>query len=284
LAAPRAARAGEAAGDAIAEAAPLDWTLRADQAFWVRFPGGLRAGLKKGDEVQAEAATGLTTDGLLDFLAVPPKSRLWARVLAASDDGEVRTLRLVFYKLRPAGGRVYPILGAATALAAVPAADLTRVSSGGTLVAGVPLPAAEGKKRRGKDLILDDDARLRVRMIDPVLLAEASSWWRAGAGLWLKTSSDAAGRRRFQVTHVVAGRSAAAQGVKVNDIIDAVGGRGAERMDFEEALDALYGPPGSTVKISVARSGGSQVLELTRGVKVAAKGAPALLPLPFETR
>ena len=284
LAAARAARDDAAARDSVAETAPLDWTLRADQAFWVRFPGGLPAGLKKGDEVAAEAATGLTTDGALDFLAVPPKSRLWARVLSASDDGAVRTLRLVFYKLRPAGGHVYPILGAAVALAAVPFADAARVSSGGTLVAAVPLPSPGGKKRRDKGLLLDEDARLRVRLLDPVVLSESPSWWRAGAGLWLKTASDGAGRRRFQVTHVVAGRSAAAAGLKVNDLVDSVGGRPADRMDFEEALDALYGPPGTGVKLSVAGVSGSHAFELTRGVKAGAKGAQTPLPLPFETR
>lgn len=283
LAASRAARDESAARDAVAEAAPLDWTLRADQAFWVRFPGGLPAGLKQGDQVVAEAATGLTTDGALDFLAVPPKSRVWARVLAASDDGAVRSARLVFYKMNPAGGRVYPILGAATALAAVPAADLARVSAGGTLVAAVPLPPADGKKH-GKEPLLDENARLRVRMIDPVRLAEAPSWWRAGPGLWLKTASDASGRRRFQITHIVAGRSAAALGLKVNDLLDGVGGRSAERMDFEEALDALYGAPGTTVKVSVIRPAGSTVLELTRGVKADAKGVEVPLSLPFETR
>src|SRR6185312_1600740 len=165
---------------------------------------GLPAGLKKGDELSAEAATGLTTDGALDFLAVPPKSKVWARVVTASDDGSVRQVRLAFYKLQPAGGRVYPILGAATALAAVPAADLARVSAGGTIVAAAPLPPEDGKKRRGKDLLLDEDARLRVRLIDPVKLAEAPSWWRAGPGLWPKTTSDASGPRRLQVAHVEA--------------------------------------------------------------------------------
>ena len=284
LAAARASRDDAAARDAVAETAPLDWTLRADQAFWVRFPEGLPAGLKKGDEVTAETATGLTTDGALDFLAVPPKSRVWARVLAASDDGSVRSLRLVFYKMTPAGGHVYPILGAATALAAVPAAELARVSAGGTLVAAAPLPPADGKKRRGKDLLLDEDARLRVRLIDPVKLAEAPSWWRAGPGLWLKTATDASGKRRFQVTHIVAGRSAAALGLKINDMLDGVGGRSAERMNFEEALDALYGAPGSPVKISVVHGDGSQILELTRGVKADAKGTEVPLPLPFTAR
>jgi hypothetical protein len=284
LAAARASRDDAAARDAVAETAPLDWTLRADQAFWVRFPDGLPAGLRRGDEVAAEVATGLTTDGALDFLAVPPKSRVWARVLSVSDDGEVRAARLVFYKLRPAGGRTYPILGAAVALADVSAADHARVSAGGTLVAVVPLPSSDGKNRRGKDRLLDEYARLRVRLVDPVLLSESPSWWRAGPGLWLKTASDASGRRRFQVTHVVAGRSAAAHGLKVGDLLDAVGGRSAERLNFEEALDALYGPPGTKVNVSVARAGGSSVLELTRGVKDDAKGARTPLSLPFETR
>jgi hypothetical protein len=284
LSAVRTSNEDAAARDAVTEAAPLDWTLRADQAFWVRFPGGLPAGLKKGDEASAEAATGLTTDGALDFLAVPPKSRIWARVLSASDDGSVRTARLVFYKMRPAGGHVYPILGTATALAAVAAADLTRVSAGGTLVASVPLPSADGKKKRGKEQFLDEDARLRVRLLEPVVLAEVPSWWRAGPGLWLKTAADASGRRRFQITHVVAGRSAASLGLKVGDMLDAVGGRSAERMDFEEALDALYGAPGSTVKISVVRGAGSVVLELTRGVKADPKGGEVPLPLPFTAR
>lgn len=284
LAASRTSRDDAAARDAVAEAAPLDWILRADQAFWVRFPDGLPADLKRGDEIAAETATGLTTDGALDFLAVPPKSRVWARVLSASDDGAVRTARLVFYKMRPAGGRVYPILGAATALAAVPAADLTRVSGGGTLAAAAPLPAADGKKKRGKDLLLDEAARLRVRLIDPVVLCEAPSWWRAGPGLWLKTASDAAGRRRFQITHVVAGRSASALGLKVGDVLDGVGGRSAERMNFEDALDALYGPPGTAVKVSVVRGDGTQLLELARGVKADAKGTEVPLPLPFAAR
>ena len=283
-AAARAARDDASARDSVTEAAPLDWTLRADQAFWVRFPDGLPAGLKKGDEVSAETATGLTTDGALDFLAVPPKSKIWARVLSASDDDSVRLLRLVFYKMQPAGGRVYPILGAATALAAVPAVELAHVSAGGTLVIAAPLPPEDGKKKSRKDLLLDEDARLRVRLIDPVALSEAPTWWHAGPGLWFKTSSDASGRRRFTITHIVAGRSAAALGLKINDVLDGVGGRSAERMNFEEALDALYGPPGSPVKVSVVRPDGSRVLELTRGVKVDAKGAKTPLPLPFAPR
>ncbi len=281
LAEARAGRDAAAAGDAVAEAAPLDWDLRADQAVWVRFPGGLPGELSAGDVVQAVAATGLTTDGSLDFLAVPPKSVVWARVVSASDDGAVRQVRLAFYKMRLSGGRVYPVMGAATALAGVPSADLARVSSGGTLAVAAPLPSADGKKARGRPPVLDGDARVRVRLLEPVSVVEAPSWWRAGPGLWLKTAADASGRRRFQVTHVVPGRSAAAAGIKVGDLLDSVGGRSSERMDFEEALDALYGAPGSAVKVSVVGASGSRAVELTRGVKTdGTKAVP--LPLPFD--
>ncbi|MDE2511037.1 MAG: PDZ domain-containing protein [Elusimicrobia bacterium] len=281
----RAARDSIRAKDAVAESAPLDWSLRSDQAFWIRFPSGLPADLAKDDVISAEVATGLTTDGLLDFLAVPPKSVVWARVVSAVDEGGVRTARLSFFKLRPAGGRTYPISGVATAVAGVPAADLVRVSAGGTLVAADPIPEADGKKRRGKDLLLDDAARLRVRLIEPATMAEAPSWWRAGPGLWLKTDADAQNRRRFRVTHLVSGRSAAAAGLKVGDLLDGIGGKSSERLEFEDAVDALYGAPGSAVKVSVVGANGStKTLELARGMKYEGKGAAAPLPLPFEAR
>jgi hypothetical protein len=283
LADARAARDAVRAKDEVAETAPQDWNLRADQAFWIRFPEGLPAGLAVGDVVAAETATGLTTDGALDFLAVPPKSRVWARVIASGDDGAVRSARLAFFKMRPVGARVYPISGVATAAAGVAGADLIRVSAGGTVVVAAPLPEADGKKRRGKDLLLDENARLRVRLMEPATMSETPSWWRAGVGLWLKTA-DSEGHRRFQVTHVVTGRAAAAAGLKVGDVLDGIGGRSSEKLDFEDALDALYGAPGSTVKVSVVRPGGAQSLDLVRGAKVDSKGLSTPLPLPFEAR
>ena len=282
LARTRADRSSALARDAVAAAPPLDWSLHADQALWVRFQDGLPTELRTGEIVLAEAAAALTTDGSLDFLGVPSKSRLWARVISSSDDGMVRTLRLAFYKLQPAAGGIYPILGTATALAGVAAADLAQVSAGGTLVVAAPLPDATGKKRRGRDLLLDEDARLRVRLLEPVTIVEPPSWWRAGPGLWIKTS-EKDGRRRFEVTHSVAGRSAAAAGLKPGDILDAVAGRSSEKLDFTDALDLLYGEPGSAVKVSVLRGGKAEELTLARGVKFE-KGAPAPLPLPFEIR
>jgi hypothetical protein len=266
--------ASDRARDAVAETPALDWTLRADQAFWIRFPAGLPADLRRDDVIEAESSTGLTTDGSLDFLAVPPKSKVWARVVSFSDDGVVRVVKLVIFKLRLSGGHYYPLFAVPTAVAGVTASELTRVSGPGSLVIAVPLPSPEGsKKKSGPELLLDGEARLRVRLVDPVVVSEAPSYWRAGPGLWLKTT-DKDGRRRFQVTHVVAGRSAAKAGLVVGDILDSVAGRSSERMDFDEALDNLYGAPGTTVKVSVQRPNGSATLELTRVAK----------PLPFEAR
>lgn len=282
LARARGAKGSAQARDEVAETTPLDWTLRADQALWVRFPAGLPSDLKKGAVVEAEAAAALTTDGSLDFLAVPSKSPVWARVAEASDDGAVRSVRLVFFKMRPAGAGVYPILGAATALAGVEAPDLSRVSAGGTLVVAAPLPPSEGKQRRGPDILLGADARLRVRLLEPVTIVEPPSWWRAGPGLWIKTV-EADGRRRFEITHSVAGRAAEAAGLKPGDVLDAVAGRPAERLNFADALDALYGAPGSTVRVSVLREGKSVALDLKRGVRFEQGAATPLAP-PFEAR
>ena len=267
------------ARDAIAETPSLDWTLRAEQSFWVRFPKGIPTSVKRDDILEGEVSTGLTTDGLLDFVAFPPLSRVWARAVAANDDGEVRTLRLIFFKIRPTNGRLYPLVGMTTALAA----STSQLSTGGTLVRPTPLPSPDGRKKNDKDFFVDGDSRLRVRVLKPLTVVEPPSWWRAGPGLWFKTVTDSAGHRRFAVTYVVPGRSAAAAGVKAGDVLDAVAGRSSERATFEEALEALYGPPGSTVKVSVLTSAGSRTLELTRGVKWdGQKSAP--IALPFESR
>jgi hypothetical protein len=284
LADARSKRDVASAREIVAQAPALDWTLKAEQSVWVRFPIGLPSGLSRGDIFEAEVATGLTTDTSLDFLAIPPKSRLWARVIEASDDGSVRTVRLVFYKMRPAEGRIYPMLGVATALADVESAQLKQVSAGGTLIVGSPLPFADGKKKTGKDLLLDEDARLRVRLLTSAIIAEPPSWWRAGPGLWLKATTTKEGHRRFEVTHVITGRSAAVEGLNVGDILDEIGGRSTEKIDLMTALDMLYGTPGSKIKVSVIRSTGSKTLELTRGTNTSEKGVTTRIPLPFEAR
>lgn len=264
-------------GRAVVKAVgPLTVSVRADQGLWVRFPKGLPAGLKKGDEVVAEAATGLTVDASLDFLAVPPGSKLRARVIEAVDDGQARTVRLAFYALDLAGGGTYTTLGHATAVSGDQ--RMARVAPGGTLVAAAPLPDA---KRRALEPVLDADARLRVKLLDPLVIDEPPSYWRAGPGLWVKTVEDG-GRRLFEVTHSISGRSAESAGLKVGDRLDAIGGKPTEKMDFAEAVDRLYGKPETEVEVSVLR-GKSQPLKLRRGVRWAG-GKSAPMPLAYNAQ
>lgn len=264
-------------GRAVVKAVgPLTVSVRADQGLWVRFPKGLPAGLKKGDEIVAEAATGLTVDASLDFLAVPPGSKLRARVIDAVDDGQARTVRLAFYALDLSGGGTYTTLGHATAVSGDQ--RMARVAAGGTLVAAAPLPDA---KRRALEPVLDADARLRVKLLEPLVIDEPPSYWRAGPGLWVKTVEDG-GRRLFEVTHSIAGRSAEAAGLKIGDRLDAIGGKPAEKMDFAEAVDRLYGKPETEVEVSVLR-GKSQSLKLKRGMRwTGGKSAP--MPLAYNAQ
>lgn len=260
LAAERSAQ-GLSDGRAVVKAVgPLTVPVRADQGLWLRFMKGLPAGLKKGDEVLAEAATGLTVDATLDFMAVPPGSKMRARVLEAVDDGVTRTVRLAFYALDLNGGGTYTTLAYATAVSGDQ--RMARVAEGGTLVAAAPLPDA---KRRAPEPVLDADARLRVRLLDPLVVDEPPSFWRAGPGLWVKTVEDS-GKRLFEITHSIAGRSAENAGLKVGDRLDGIGGHSTEKMDFAEAIDRLYGAPGSEVEVSVIR-GKSQSIKLKRGLR-----------------
>ena len=276
LAAERAGQDEAAAGSAVRAAVTPAFTARADQSIWVRFPKGLPAAVKTGDVLETEAATGLTTDASLDFLSVPPKSRLWARVVASDTDVETRTLRLAFFKLQPAGGRAYPVSGAAAGVSGDQ--TLARVRAGGTLVTAAPLPEASGTVP-WPDLLGPDD-RLRVRLLELVVLLEAPAYWRAGPGLWIKTAEHN-GKRLFEVSHVTPGRSAEAAGLRVGDLLDAVDGRSSAKLDFAEALDRLYGAPGTKTSVSVSAAGKTRKVDLTRGVRVEGKTSSAL-PLPVK--
>ncbi|UPT72983.1 MAG: PDZ domain-containing protein [Elusimicrobiota bacterium] len=274
-----AGRSKQSAADGkavVGAVGPLTVAVRTDQGLWTRFPKGLPAGLKKGDELVVEAATGLTVDATLDFLAVPPGSKLRARVVSAEDDGQARQVRLAFYALDLAGGGSYPTLGAATAVSGDQ--RFARVTGGGTLVAAAPLPDA---KRRAPEPVLDADARLRVRLLEPLVVDEAPSFWRGGPGLWVKTVEDS-GRRMFEITHAIPGRSGDAAGLKPGERLDSIGGRSTEKMDFAEAIDRLYGAPGSDVDVSVVR-GKSVPLKLKRGVKWSG-GKAEPLPLAYLSR
>ncbi|MCR4293936.1 MAG: PDZ domain-containing protein [Elusimicrobia bacterium] len=276
LAAERSAQAASGGRAVVKAMAPLTVPVRADQGLWLRFPKGLPAGLKKGDEIVAESATGLTVDASLDFLAVPPGSKVRARVLDAVDDGRTRTVRLAFYALDLAGGGTYTTLGYANAVSGDQ--RMARVGPGGTLVAAAPLPDA---KRRAPEPVLDADARLRVRLLEPLVIDEPPSFWRAGPGLWVKTVEDG-GRRLFEITHAISGRSGESAGLKVGDRLDAIGGRSTEKLDFAEAIDRLYGAPGSDVEVSVAR-GKRGVLKLKRGMSWTG-GKSGLLPLAYNVQ
>ena len=276
LATERSAQAVSDGRAVVKAVGPLTVAVRADQGLWLRFAKGLPAGLKQGDEVIAEAATGLTVDSTLDFLAVPPGSKIRARVLDAVDDGVTRTVRLSFYALDLNGGGTYTTLGVATAVSGDQ--RMARVITGGTFVAAAPLPDA---KRRAPEPVLDTDARLRVTLLEPLIVDEPPSFWRSGPGLWVKTVEDS-GRRLFEITHVIAARSAANAGLKVGDRLDAIGGRSTEKMDFAEAIDRLYGAPGSDVEVSVLR-GKSETLKLKRGQRWAA-GKSEPLPLAYNAQ
>jgi membrane-associated protease RseP (regulator of RpoE activity) len=276
LAAERSDQAA-AGGRAVVKAvAPLTVPVRADQGLWLRFSKGLPAGMKKDDEIVAEAATGLTVDASLDFLAVPPGSKLRARVIDAVDDGQTRTVRLAFYALDLDGGGTYTTLGHATAVSGDQ--RMARVAAGGTFVAAAPLPDA---KRRALEPVLDADARLRVKLLEPLVIDEPPSFWRAGPGLWVKTVEDG-GRRLFEVTHSISGRSAESAGLKVGDRLDGIGGKPTEKMDFAEAIDRLYGKPETEVEVSVLR-GKSQTLKLKRGMRWAG-GKSEPLPLAYNAQ
>lgn len=255
---------------------PLTVSVRTEQGLWTRFPKGLPAGLKKGDEIIAEAATGLTVDATLDYLAVPPGSKVRARVLEATDDGETRVVRLAFYAIDLNGGGTYTTLGYATAVSGDQ--RMARVGTGGALVAAAPLPDA---KRRGNEPVLDTDARLRVRLLEPLVVDEPPVFWRTGPGLWVKTVENN-GKRQFEITHAIAGRSADNAGLKVGERFDSIGGKATEKMDFAEAIDRLYGAPGSEVVVNVVRQK-SEPIKLKRGLRWAS-GKSAPIPLAYNAQ
>ena len=277
LAAERVARVDKAALAEVKTPNSFAVPVRADQGFWARFDKGLPAGLKKGDEVPAEAATCLTSDASLDFLAVAPGSKLRARVVDAVDDGQTRSVRLAFYAIDLDGGGTYPTLGVAAEISGEQ--PIARVSAGGTLVSPAPLPDA---KRRAPEPLLDVDTRLRVRLLEPLVVNEAPSYWRAGPGLWAKTVEEN-GRRLFEINLTISERSAAVAGLKVGERLNRIDGRSTEKMDFAEVINRLYGAPGSDVEVSVLRAGKSETLKLKRGVRWSG-GTYAALPLPFEAR
>lgn len=267
---------GEAAAAALRAAPPLDFSVHARQAFWLRFPNGVRADVAPGAIFVGETTTAVTTSPELDFLSLPPKSLVWARVLSIERTGDLRKLRLHVFKLKPAGGHAYRVSGLLTDI--VGDQKLAKVSTGGTLVASAPL-APLGKKE--VDWLIAPETRLRGELLDALTLTEEPNYYRAGPGLWLRTK-DAPQGRRFEISHVIPGRAAEKAGLKVGQLVSAVGARSSEKLDFAEALDTLYGEPGSQIKLTVEKEGAKpETVALRRGV-LFKDGKEEPVPLPVK--
>lgn len=267
--------AAESAARALKAAKPLEFPVHSRQAFWIKFKSGLREDAAPGAVFVGETTTAVATSADLDFLSLPPKSKIWARLLSLETTTEVRKARLHIFKLQPAGGHPYRVSGLVTDL--VGDQRLLKVSPGGTIVSAQPLE----RPAKGKPLmIVEPETRLRAELLETTTLTEAPSFFRAGPGLWLRTKEGDKGRR-FEISHVIAGRSADKAGLKVGQLVTAIGGRGAERLEFADALDALYGAPGSELRLSVERDTGKpETVTLKRGVLYAADGTESLAPSP----
>jgi hypothetical protein len=268
----RLTRASEAGAAQAAAAPPLDFVVHAKQAFWLRFPAGIPAGPAAGAVFVGEMTTAVATDSSLDFLSLPPRTKVWARIASAEPAGEeLKTLRLELFKLQPAGGHVYRAAGWVTDIAE--GSKLARVTPGGTLV------QAALSDPKAAQWAVPPDMKLRAELREPLTLTEAPRFYRAGPGLWIR-SKDTPQGRRFEVSHVIAGRAADRAGLRPGALLTSIGGRSAEKLDFTDGLDALYGEPGTEVKVSVEDvPGKTRTLSLSRGV-LFEKDVPARLPLP----
>ncbi|MBI5202967.1 MAG: PDZ domain-containing protein, partial [Elusimicrobia bacterium] len=242
--------------------------VAAGQRTWIRFHAGLPATLKTGDVVEGVVSTGLAADGNLDYLAIAPNSQVWAEAVEASDVDGVRSIRLHVFKLKLRGGHAYPVSARVVDLTGD--RTLTQLSSGGTAVTADPGGLGPG-------------LRMQIEFLKPLSLFEPPAYFRAGPGVWFKQRGA---EKTLEVSHVIAGRSAERAGVQVGDVVLNVGGTAASKLDFMEALDRLYGAPGTSVSLRVQR--GKDVvpglMDLVRGVRYAKgkKDEAVPVPAPFK--
>jgi len=274
-------RAAQSAQAVLAQAPPLQVFVPAKQVLWIRFPDGLPNTVATGDILIGEVTMAVASDASLDFLCLPPRSTVWAKVLQSSVGEGTRALRLHFFKASLAGGHVIPISARLTDAAGEQ--PLLKVSPGGTLVLGEPVSLDPKRQHRGAR-ILEPDARLRLELTEAITVTEPPQFYPAGAGLWIKTKDMETGRV-FEVTHVISGRNAEKSGLRVGDILTAISGRATARMDFGEALAALYGAPGSLFKVTALKPDADKpvTFELKRGVFYK-DGVETPVPLPFEKK
>jgi len=271
----RLKEAAQAAKDIVKSAPALHVSIPARQAFWIKFPDGLDETVGRGDIVSGMVTMAVASDASLDFLCLPPRSLVWGKVLEARSANGVRSLRLHFFKARLKGGHLYPISARLVDVAGEQ--NLVKVSAGGTLVLGEPVAM---EKRRRPAVILNADMRLRLEFAEASVITEPPQFYQAGPGIWIRSKETEAGRR-FEISHVITNRSAEHAGLHVGDVLTAIAGRSSEKLEFEDALAALYGVPGSRVKVTVQKPGAKPAtLELTRGVFFK-DGFETPLPLPF---
>lgn len=223
------------------------------QRTWVQFPAGLAPELKAGDVVEGLVSTGLAADSSLDYLAIPPRSSVWGEVVEASSKDGLRTLKLHLFKLKLEDGHFYPI--SARVVDITGERVLTQVSPGGTVVTAEPAA-------------LGPDTKVQIELLSALTLYEPPAYYKAGVGLWLKQKGSGP-ERRLEVTHVIPGRSAERAGIRVGDVVIAIDGTAATKLDFVDAMDKLYGAPETSVGIRVQRDNVvvEGMMSLARGVR-----------------
>lgn len=247
--------ASGASADALRPRVPSSFRIAAGERLWMRLPAGIPAELSAGQVLEGVTSTAMATDADLDFLAVPEGTALWAKVVSVQDSGEVRLVRLHVYKLRLPSGGTYPCSAIVVDVSGDP--SVLKVSPGGTLVAAHPDASPQ---------LTDPKRGFQLWFLEPTTLHEPASAYLAGPGLWLKTTGSGE-TRAFEVTHAIAGRSAAHAGIRAGDRILEVGGTPSAKLSFPEAIRKLYGRPGTEVEVRVAGADGPRDARLVRGVR-----------------
>lgn len=152
---------------------------------------------------------------------------------------------LLFYKMKPAGGGFYSIS----------ARPVENPSAGA-----------------------DADSRLEIEFVEPVVLTEPLYYFQAGPGLWIKEHG-----KGFKISQIILGRAADQAGIRMEDGLAYIDGQQAEHFNMTEALTAIYGKPGSILKLGVKNSltGKVETFNLRRGVSYK-DGQETPLALPYS--
>ena len=252
--------AAKAAPDIVRRLPAPKLHIPARQTLWIQFPKGIPATVKPGDVLEGETVTPVVTDTKLDFLAVPARSQVWAQIVSFGSSEAATTFKLYLYKIKPAGGHIYSCSGRVKDVSGDQV--LTKVSPGGTVVtAATP---------SGRPLsLIPSDTRYKVELLAPITMFEGPAFYQAGVGLWIHAVNGKEGKdRTYEVTQVVAGRSAAAANITAGDALYELGDVKTAKLDFQSAIGKLYGPPGSSARVKIQRAGSLQTetVSLVRGV------------------